>query len=226
MHVQCHQTHRFSLWRCERVSPCHVPCLLRVCWQDFRLSVAASCKGAQDLTTHRAPCRSGEGLWPGSLAEIYGSKKDSAQQNCWDMLNLTQWCSYLSIRRPFKLNESIFIFIDILLTFLVNICFDKSNWNTRAEVRQSTYELPLWSNWNVSRQLLITCTLLTYVYGSSWQVTANNLNMTYLIRLGIPSVVAPVETQRTKVRARSQWRFFILFVTLKTDFLEHIQLAK
>lgn len=120
-----HQTHRFSLWRCERVSPCHVPCLPRVCWQDFRLSVAASCKGAQDLTTHRAPCRSGEGLWPGSLAEIYGSKKDSAQQNCWDMLNLTQWCSYLSIRRPFKLNESIFIFIVILLTFLVNSCFDR-----------------------------------------------------------------------------------------------------
>lgn len=168
MHVQCHQTHRFSLWRCERVSPCHVPCLLRVCWQDFRLSVAASCKGAQDLTTHRAPCRSGEGLWPGSLAEIYGSKKDSAQQNCWDMLNLTQWCSYLSIRRPFKLNDL------FLLTFLVNICFDKSNWNTRAEVRQSTYELPLWSNWNVSRQLLITCTLCWPTFmdrHDRWQLT-------------------------------------------------------
>lgn len=218
MHVQCHQTHRFSLWRCERVSPCHVPCLLRVCWQDFRLSVAASCKGAQDLTTHRAPCRSGEGLWPGSLAEIYGSKKDSAQQNCWDMLNLTQWCSYLSIRRPFKLNESIFIFIDILLTFLVNICFDKSNWN-----KGWSKTVRIWITIVIKLKCVQTVadhlhTVLTYVYGSSWQVTANNLNMTYLIRLGIPSVVAPVETQRTKFRARSQWRFIFYLSLWKLTF--------
>lgn len=61
-----------------------------------------------------------------------------------------------------------------LLTFLVNICFDKSNWNTRAEVRQSTYELPLWSNWNVSRQLLITCTLCWPTFmdrHDRWQLT-------------------------------------------------------